>query len=142
MLDQIGPSACAATAARPRPNLFAVLVGSAVGRAVVAFLMIATVSGDSLLLFPEAFVMLVLAKTYQVAKAAIVPTVVESDAGLVEANSKLQLLSGLAAIVAGARKQRRLLEIGRGLGRPVGSASDIKTNFHSAPTFGIEACSA
>jgi len=79
----------------------AVLVGSAVGRAVVAFLMIATVSGDSLLLFPEAFVMLVLAKTYQVAKAAIVPTVVDSDAALVEANSKLQLLSGLAGVAAG-----------------------------------------
>lgn len=78
-----------------------VLVGSAVGRALVAVLMVPAVSNDSLLLFPEAFLMLVLAKTYQVAKAAIVPTVVESDAGLVEANSKLQLLSGLAGFAAG-----------------------------------------
>ena len=42
--------------------------------------------------------MLVLAKTYTVAKAAIVPTVVDSDAGLVEANSKLQLIAGLAGV--------------------------------------------
>ena len=90
-----------------------VMVGAAVGRAVVALLMIATVSNDSLLLFPEAFVMLVLAKTYQVAKAAIVPTVVDSDAALVEANSKLQLLSGLAGFAAGivsARFGRGALE--------------------------------
>ena len=77
------------------------LVGSTVGRALVALLMVGTVSGDSILLFPEAFLMLVLAKSYQVAKAAIVPTVVDSDAGLVEANSKLQLLSGLAGFAAG-----------------------------------------
>ncbi len=77
------------------------LVGSAVGRAVVALLMVSSVGADSLLLFPEAFVMLVLAKSYQVAKAAIVPTVVHSDAGLVEANSKLQLLSGLSGFAAG-----------------------------------------
>jgi hypothetical protein len=77
------------------------LVGSTVGRAVVALLMVSSVGSDSLLLFPEAFLMLVLAKSYQVAKAAIVPTVVDGDAGLVEANSKLQLLSGLAGFAAG-----------------------------------------
>lgn len=92
----------------------AVLVGSAIGRAAVALLMIATVSNDSLLLFPEAFVMLVLAKTYQVAKAAIVPTVVESDAELVEANSKLQLLSGLAGVAAGIPGGILMLLIGPG----------------------------
>lgn len=77
------------------------LVGSTAGRALVGLLMISTVSSNSLLLFPEAFLMLVLAKSYQVAKAAIVPTVVETDAGLVEANSKLQLLSGLSGFAAG-----------------------------------------
>jgi len=91
-----------------------VLVGSAAGRAVVGLLMVSTVSNDSLLLFPEAFVMLVLAKTYQVAKAAIVPTVVESDAGLVEANSKLQLLSGLAGFAAGLPGAILMLLIGPG----------------------------
>ncbi|MBS1838527.1 MAG: hypothetical protein JST64_12620, partial [Actinobacteria bacterium] len=91
-----------------------VLVGSAAGRALVGLLMVSTVSSNSLLLFPEAFVMLVLAKTYQVAKAAIVPTVVDSDAGLVEANSKLQLLSGLAGFAAGVPGGILLLLIGPG----------------------------
>ena len=77
------------------------LVGSAAGRAVVGVLMIASAGSDSLLLFPEAFLMFVFAKSYSVAKAAIVPTVVISDEALVEANSKLQLLAGLAAFGAG-----------------------------------------
>ena len=77
------------------------LIGSTVGRALVALLMISSVGSDSLLLFPEAFAMLVLAKSYSVAKAAIVPTVVQGDHALVEANSKLQLLSGIAAFAAG-----------------------------------------
>ena len=78
------------------------VTGSAAGRTLVALLMVSAVASDSLWLFPEAFVMLVLAKSYQVAKAAIVPTVVNSAEALVEANSKLQLLSGLAAFGAGA----------------------------------------
>lgn len=90
----------------------AVMVGSNVGRAVIALLMVGTVSNDSLLLFPEAFLMLVMAKTYQVAKAAIVPTVVEGDAGLVEANSKLQLLSGLSGFAAGIPGGLLLLVVG------------------------------
>ena len=55
---------------------------------------------DSLLLFPEAFTVLALGKAYGVARMAVVPTVVRTDAELVEANSKLQLLSGLAAPIA------------------------------------------
>lgn len=79
----------------------ALLVGSAGGRAVIALLMVPAVASDSLLLFPEAFLMLVLAKSYSVTKAAIVPTLVAGDHELVEANSKLQLLSGLAAFAVG-----------------------------------------
>jgi hypothetical protein len=56
---------------------------------------------DSLLLFPEAFTVLALGKAYGVARSALVPTVVRTDGELVEANSKLQLLSGLAAPAAG-----------------------------------------
>jgi hypothetical protein len=55
---------------------------------------------DSLLLFPEAFALLVLSKAYHVAKSALVPTVVRSDEELVEANSKLSLLSGVVGFVA------------------------------------------
>lgn len=68
-------------------------------RAVVAAAMVSAAADGSLLLFPEAFVMLVLGKTYQVAKSAVVPTVVPDDS-LIEANSKLQLLGGIAGVAA------------------------------------------
>jgi hypothetical protein len=55
---------------------------------------------NSLLLFPEAFLLLVLSKSYQVARSAIVPTVVRSDTELVEANSRLSFLSGVSGFAA------------------------------------------
>ena len=79
------------------------VIGSSATRAFICLLMVRDV--DSLLLFPEAFAYLVLAKSYQVAKSALVPTVVRSHEGLVEANSKLSLISGVvgfAAAVPGA----------------------------------------
>ncbi|MGY6500420.1 MAG: MFS transporter [Acidimicrobiales bacterium] len=74
------------------------IVGSGAIRSVVALLMIMHL--DSLLLFPEAFAMLVLGKGYHVAKSAMVPATVRTDDELVEANSKLSLLSGVAGAVA------------------------------------------
>lgn len=69
-------------------------------RVVVAGLMIGNL--DSLLLFPLAFAMLVFQKSYAIAKAAIVPTTVKSHDQLVEKNSRLALLSGLAGFVGAA----------------------------------------
>jgi len=80
----------------------AVIIGTMVLRAFVAFSMMLAVINDSIALFPGAFAMLVLAKTYQIARAAVVPSTVAGEQELVEANSKLQLLSGLAAIAGGA----------------------------------------
>lgn len=74
------------------------VVGAHGARAVVCLVMLNDL--QSLLLFPEAFAVLALGKAYGVARSALVPTVVRSDAELVEANSKLQLLSGLAAPAA------------------------------------------
>jgi hypothetical protein len=74
------------------------VIGSSALRALVCLLMVRDV--DSLLLFPEAFALLVLAKSYHVAKSALVPTVVRSHEGLVEANSKLSLVSGIVGFVA------------------------------------------
>jgi len=54
---------------------------------------------DGLLLFPEAFGFLVLQKGYSVAKSAVVPKLVRSDLELVEANSKLALLSAISGMV-------------------------------------------
>jgi hypothetical protein len=54
----------------------------------------------SLLLFPLAFGAMVLQKTYAISKSALVPSVVRSDEELVEANSKLGLISGLVGFIA------------------------------------------
>jgi hypothetical protein len=74
------------------------IIGSGALRAVIALLMIRHL--ESLLLFPEAFAMLVLGKGYHVAKSAMVPTTVRTDDELVEANGKLSLLSGIAGAAA------------------------------------------
>ncbi|WP_040493227.1 MFS transporter [Ilumatobacter nonamiensis] len=51
-------------------------------------------------LFPLVFASLVLQKTYAVSKSALVPSTVRSETELVEANSKLGLISGIAGAVA------------------------------------------
>jgi hypothetical protein len=55
---------------------------------------------DSLMLFPLVFGALVLQKTYLVSKSALVPSVVRSKDELVEANSKLGVIAGIAGFVA------------------------------------------
>jgi hypothetical protein len=87
---------------RSRGGRRLVLIGSAGARAVLCLFMADDI--NSLLLFPEAFLVLVASKTYAIAKSALVPAAVESVDELVEANSKLQLLgvaAGLAAAIPG-----------------------------------------
>lgn len=103
LLFTIAPLAVAAPLIGPaldriRGGRLWMIVGTCVGRALVSILLISQF--DSLTFYPLAFVMLVLGKSYQVAKSAMVPTTVRNDAELVEANSKLSLLSGLAVAVA------------------------------------------
>lgn len=86
---------------RVRGGHRAVIRATLFTRAVVAALMVLAVVNDSPALFVEAFVMLVLAKTYQIARAAVVPTTVAGELELVEANSKLQLLSSVGSTAAG-----------------------------------------
>lgn len=83
---------------RARGGRRIMVVTSAVGRSVIAMIMTRHV--NSLLLFPEAFLMLVLSKGYAVSKAALVPTLVNDESALVEANSKLTLVSGLMGFLA------------------------------------------
>ncbi|MGH9213076.1 MAG: hypothetical protein ACRD2C_20760 [Acidimicrobiales bacterium] len=75
-----------------------VAVGANALRAGICLLMIRDL--DRLYLFPEAFGVLVLSKSYHVAKSALVPTVVANDDELVAANSRLSLLSGVMSLVA------------------------------------------
>jgi MFS family permease len=73
------------------------ILGIAVARAVLCVLIIR--HRDSWLFFVEALLFLVLSKGYLIARGALVPTTVRNDAELVKANSRLALLSGIAAAV-------------------------------------------
>lgn len=68
-------------------------------RSLFAFLLITTFD-DLAVFLPLAFGILVLQKGYSVARSALVPTTVKSDAELVRANSKLSVLSGVMGFVA------------------------------------------
>lgn len=70
----------------------------AVVRVVLSVLM--ALNAKSLLLFPLAFGAMVGQKTYTISKSALVPSVVRNEDELVEANSKLGLISGLVGVVA------------------------------------------
>jgi len=76
-----------------------IVVLSFVGRMVLAFLLSRHL--DSPLLYPEAFGILVLGKAHSIAKSALVPGVVKGASELVEANSRLALISVVGAIVGG-----------------------------------------
>lgn len=72
---------------------------SCAGRAVLCYFMAKHLHG--LLLFPLAFGALVLSKGQSVAKSSLVPTTVKSEHELIEANSRLALISVVASIVGG-----------------------------------------
>ncbi|MCU1395430.1 MAG: putative major facilitator superfamily transporter [Ilumatobacteraceae bacterium] len=70
-------------------------------RALTLLLMAAQI--DHLpLLYPLAFIALVLQKTQGISKSALVPSVVRNEADLVEANSKLGLIAGVFGFVGAA----------------------------------------
>ncbi len=73
---------------------------TAVGRALLFATMIFHL--DDLLLFPLSFGVMILQKTYGVSRSSLIPTVVNSKTELVEANSKLGLISGATGAIAAA----------------------------------------
>ncbi len=87
------------------------VIASAVGRAVASYLMATEVKSESLVFFLYALFLLVFQKAYQVGRSALVPTVVAGPEELVEANSKLALLSGIAGFI-GVIPAVILLQIG------------------------------
>ncbi|MEO6628152.1 MAG: MFS transporter, partial [Aquihabitans sp.] len=74
-----------------------VVIGSGILRALLCYLLIGQIKGAGTGFFLLALCLLVCQKAYQVARSALVPSVVRSDRELVEANSKLSLLSGLSS---------------------------------------------
>jgi MFS family permease len=83
---------------RSRRGRRAMLVGSCALRAVACVAMARVI--DGLLLFPVAFSVLVLSKSYSVAKSSIVPAAVRGDDELVEANAKLAITGVVAGFLA------------------------------------------
>lgn len=71
---------------------------AAVGRVAACLMMAAWI--HSLLLFPAAFLSLVCSKTHSVAKAALVPGVVEKESDLVRANARLAVGSSIITSLA------------------------------------------
>jgi MFS family permease len=89
---------------RSRGGRRLLVIVSAAGRAVLCLAMaqyISKAAPEGLIIYPLAFGALVLAKGYSVAKSALVPTLVKDKAELVNANSRLALLSVFAALVGG-----------------------------------------
>lgn len=76
------------------------VVSAGLGRALAALYAAAVL--DGLLLFPTAFVLLVLSKTHAVAKSSLVPTVVDSPDDLVGANARLALAGAVIGSLAAA----------------------------------------
>ncbi len=70
----------------------------AIVRIALAILM--ALNANSFVLFPLVFVALVSPKSYAIAKSSLVPSVVTSEQELVEANSKLGLIAGVAGAIA------------------------------------------
>jgi hypothetical protein len=85
---------------RVRGGLAATMVASFVLRAVLALLLAENLR--TLFLFPLVFGMLVVAKTYSVARNALVPSLVEDEADLVTANARLSRTATVAGGVAAA----------------------------------------
>ncbi|MEX2255696.1 MAG: MFS transporter [Acidimicrobiia bacterium] len=80
------------------------VVASCLGRGVLCLAMaqfIIKPSPEGLIIYPLAFGVLVLQKTYAVARAALVPALVDDAEGLVKANSRLALISLIASMVGG-----------------------------------------
>lgn len=78
---------------------------SCLGRAVLCLAMVQFIiqpSPEGLLIYPLAFGVLVLQKTYSIAKAALVPAIVTDSSQLVRANSRLAIVSLVASMVGGA----------------------------------------
>ena len=77
----------------------AVVVATAAGRSGVCLLMANHLT--TLFFFPEAFAVLVLGKTYSIAKSALVPRLVDDPGRLVAANAQMSRMSTVGGLLGG-----------------------------------------
>ncbi len=97
---------------RSRGGRRLLIFAAGLGRALLCLLMIKNV--DTVLLFPLAFAILVLTKSHTVAKSALVPAVVDDESELVTANSRLAVISVIAAAVVGFPAATVMAVVGAG----------------------------
>ncbi len=84
---------------RFRGGYRAIIIATAAGRSVVCAVMANQLT--TLLFFPEAFAVLVLGKTYSIAKSALVPRLVEDPRDLVAANARMARVSTVGGLLGG-----------------------------------------
>lgn len=84
---------------RVRGGQRTVLVASAIGRAALTLALVQDLR--TLLMFPEAFGVLVLGKTYSIARSATVPRLVPDETRLVKANAFLARVALIGSAVGG-----------------------------------------
>jgi predicted MFS family arabinose efflux permease len=77
-----------------------VILATSLGRSAACAAMVFSL--DSLLFFPQAFVVLVLGRTYSVAKSSMVARLVEDDNQLVAANAQLARMGTIGGVGGGA----------------------------------------
>ncbi len=75
------------------------VIGSLLARAIVMFALVRYVHGP--VLFPLAFAMLVMGKTYAIAKSALVPSMVNNQEDLGRSSARLSVLGGFSSAAAG-----------------------------------------
>ncbi|MEO3874521.1 MFS transporter [Nonomuraea sp. B12E4] len=96
-----------------------VMAGTLFGRGLLCFAMAAAVGpGDLPTLFIGALGVLVLSKAYNVSRAAIMPSVLPADIGLVSANARVALFTLVSAGIA--------VPVGAGLTAWLGSATVLR----------------
>ncbi|MEU8361349.1 MFS transporter [Nonomuraea sp. NPDC048882] len=109
-----------------------VMAGTLFGRGLLCFAMAAAVGpGDLPTLFIGALGVLVLSKSYNVSRAAIMPSVLPADIGLVSANARVALFTLVAAGVA--------VPVGAGLTAVVGSAVVLRVAMVAFLLLGVAA---
>jgi hypothetical protein len=89
---------------RSRGGRRLLVILAAAGRAVLCLFMAMYISKpapEGLLVYPLAFGVLILAKGHSIARSALVPALVTNDAELVNANSRLALVSAIGAAAGG-----------------------------------------
>jgi hypothetical protein len=84
---------------RHRGSLRLAMVASAIGRGLLAWLL-ATRLESGLLLFPLAFGVLIFSRAALVVRGALLPSLLQDETALVQANSALSKVSALAGIAA------------------------------------------